>query len=332
MYAARRIAAVLVGFVFFMAGILKLMDPVGNGLVVAEYYKFLHLGMIGPTAPFAGSFLALAETITGVALITGVWRRLTAVVSGAMLFVFTLLTVALVVFNPSMECGCFGEAVHLSHTQSLVKNLVLCVLWVFAFVPVRKLGNRKIKFVSFAVASLSCCVFFVHSLLSVPLMDFTPFAPGCELAQENEEYASDAPLLSFCNESGEYADSIATVGRVIISSVYDADRFNESGWNRLAAFFDMAEKAGYRPLLLVSAVPGNFRCAVDGDRCYFADRKTLMTLNRSNGGVTLISDGQVVRKWAFNFLPSEKGLSSDSPKHLMFQGFLLYVFAVMLLL
>ena len=48
MRIVRRISAIIIGFVFFVAGLLKLMDPVGAGLVVEEYFKFLHLGFLRP--------------------------------------------------------------------------------------------------------------------------------------------------------------------------------------------------------------------------------------------------------------------------------------------
>ena len=39
----KRICALAVGFVLFIAGLLKLMDPVGAGLQMDAYFKFLHL-------------------------------------------------------------------------------------------------------------------------------------------------------------------------------------------------------------------------------------------------------------------------------------------------
>ena len=78
---------------------------------------------------------------------------------------------------------------------------------------------------------------------------------------------------------------------------------------------------------------------------HYSDYKTLATLNRSNGGVTWISDGQIVRKWSYTLRPSleklEAALAEDpaalaletgSRGSLALQGFLLYVFAVLLLL
>ena len=38
-YRLRRFCAFIIGLVFLLAGIFKLLDPVGAGLVVEEYYR-----------------------------------------------------------------------------------------------------------------------------------------------------------------------------------------------------------------------------------------------------------------------------------------------------
>ena len=78
---------------------------------------------------------------------------------------------------------------------------------------------------------------------------------------------------------------------------------------------------------------------------YYSDYKTLITLNRSNGGATYFADGFLIRKWAFKALPNDNRLrelgiedptepllSYGTVGNLSFQAFLLYAFAVMLLL
>ena len=71
---ARRFCAVLVGLVFFVAGTLKLMDPVGTMLIVREYLNFLHLGFLSGVAMVFAEFFAVAETCLGICLVTGVFR------------------------------------------------------------------------------------------------------------------------------------------------------------------------------------------------------------------------------------------------------------------
>ena len=349
----RRISAVIIGFTFFIAGLFKLMDPVGAGLVMDEYFKFLHLGFLRFASDFAGTAMALAETIIGIALITGVWRKVTAFVSLAVLSAFTLLTAVLAIFNPPMDCGCFGEAIHLTHFQSLVKNLVLLALWALAYLPVGVIEpTRKIKYVSFTIASISACLFLLYSVFSIPLMDFTDYKPGTELSSlENADWtqADEIVLLSFSDVQGQYADSLALQGNVMTASVYSPEKMPRQRWQKLSAFMDAAAEKGFTPLVLTASTPELITEEVSSPELlpyiYFADRRTLMTLNRSNGGVSFISDGQIVAKWSVNRLPDKdelQELADSDPieslvaishaSKLKFQAFLLYILAVMLLL
>ena len=147
--------------------------------------------------------------------------------------------------------------------------------------------------------------------------------------------AGDIAILSFHDEDGVYADSLALKGKVIIVSVYDTD-LNEKEKGKIVAFMKKSEEAGFKTLLLSST-------EMDLPH-YIADYKTLITLNRSNGGATYINDGFIAGKWAKKSLPTQDELAKisqedvtesiigNSRSSLAFQGFLLYVFAVMLLL
>ncbi|MCQ2155901.1 MAG: DoxX family protein [Bacteroidales bacterium] len=359
MRIVRRITAVILGFVFFFAGFLKLMDPVGAALVVESWFSFLGMSFLAPASSVFGVAAALLETVCGAALISGVWRRLTAAVSGVMLAFFTLLTLAALIFNPVMDCGCFGEAVHLTHGQSFVKNLILDGLWALAFLPLSSLDEpvRKIKYVSFGISSVSLVLFTVYSLLSVPALDFTPYAPGVEL-MDQMDFVSDssAPLLAFSDVDGEYCDSLALDGRVAIVSLYKPSAFDAADAQRIADFWTAAGQSGVKPLLLVAGTVEDLDGKIADPRVlsslYFADRRTLMALNRSNGGATLVYDGQIIAKWPARALPGSRVRSKgdtalselsgmgaaeaivecNSAPRLKLQGFLLYVFAVLLLL
>ena len=104
----RRFCAFVIGIVFLSGGIFKLLDPVGSGLIMESYFKFLHLDFLNCISLWAAEFFAFAETFTGILLISGVFRKVTAIVTSVLLTLFTALTVLLVIFNPSMDCGCFG--------------------------------------------------------------------------------------------------------------------------------------------------------------------------------------------------------------------------------
>lgn len=124
----QRLCATIVGLVFLLAGIFKIFDPVGAGLVLEEYFRLVHLDFLLPVAKPLAVAVALFESLLGAALISGIRRVAVAFVTTVLLGFFTLLTLALAIFNPDIDCGCFGEVVHLTHLQSLLKNVVLMAL------------------------------------------------------------------------------------------------------------------------------------------------------------------------------------------------------------
>lgn len=353
MRVIRRISAVLLGFVLFLSGIFKLMDPVGARLVVEAYLNFLHIRFLMGVSGLLGTGLALLEALLGAGLITGVWRKVWAVVTGVLLVFFTLLTVWLNIKNPSMDCGCFGEVIRLTHLQSLLKNIVLLALWALACLPLSKQEQtRTVKYVSFPIAAVSVILFTAYSQLSIPLVDFTPFSQGTELMlpEDIEDPADErAPTLSISDAGGEYVDELLLSGNLLAVSVYSPEKVSARQWARIPTLMQDAEKLGYTPLLLAASTPAAMAALQTPEELvpytYFADRKKLMTLNRANGGVTYISDGMIVTKWSARRLPdpeklaslaetdiTESLLSENNGSRVKFQGFLLYVFAVMLLL
>ena len=339
MKVVRRFCAVLVGIVFFIAGMLKLMDPVGADLVVQEYFKFLHLGFLIPASKITGVAMALLETLLGAAMVAGVWPRLTGLLTGIVLGGFTLLTLALWIVNPAMDCGCFGEAVHLTHAQSFWKNIVLLVLWAVAYIPLSKAPSpRRAKYVSFWITTISVLLFLFMSLRGIPAIDFTDFKPGETLMQAQYGAAPDSPLLSICDADGDYCDDLLSKGTIMLISKYDPEDISPRAQARLNTMKSKLDSLGVTTIEVLSGgelQPGQ----------YSSDRRTLMTVNRSNGGATLFSDGLIVGKWPVSRLPevsfvadlassdaTEAMMKENAPRRLRVQGFLLYVFAVLLLL
>ena len=402
-YRLRRLCSFIIGIVFLLAGIFKLLDPVGAGLVVEEYFRFLHLGFLIPAAKVVAVALALLEALLGAALISGVWRKPVAVITTVLLGFFTVLTLFLAIFNPAMDCGCFGEVIHLTNFQTFIKNLVLLFMASIAFVPFRDFGeSRKRKYVAFFIAAASIVAFTIYSLGSLPLVDYTSFTPGSELlsskdngdGESNEEYVStfiyekngqegaftldklpdstwtfvrtetikingpevkdNVPLLSFTDSTGSYKDEKASIGNVMVISAYNVEKLKGDSWTRMSEVLEGAYNAGFTPLLLLATSPegfGNIPVIVPEVReklenyVFFADRKTLVSMNRSNGGATWFNDGQLIQKFSRSTLPSdddilaftgddptEKMLTTSTKGRLRFQGFLLYLFAILLLL
>ena len=121
----RRLAAIIFGLVMLAGGLLKLMDPIGSQLVIESYLNFCHLSFLRFASMHLAFFFNLLECFVGAAMIAGAWTSGIRWVALGLMSFFTLLTLFLLILNPSMDCGCFGEIVHLTHLQSFLKNVVL---------------------------------------------------------------------------------------------------------------------------------------------------------------------------------------------------------------
>ena len=350
-HSFRRFCALLIGLVFLVSGLLKLMDPVGTGLKMVEYFKFLHLDFLIPAGKAAGTALSLLEALIGAALVSGIARKVAAVIVLVLIVFFTGLTLALYLIDPDMDCGCFGEAIHLTHLQSLLKNAVLLVLALIAFIPLGDGYNaRNPKKWGFALVSLAIVAFMVYSLRSLPMIDFTAYSRGTQIlsgavgsSEESDALPEDLAILSFSDVFGEYCDDLASQGEVLVLSVYEPEKLDSLSWDRLAGTVNDAFVCGIRPLLLTPGADGVPMTL--GECLYFADYKTLLTLNRSNGGATYLADGLIVDKWTLRKLPSgeklsallssepmEEAASASNRGRFTFQGGLLLCAALLILL
>lgn len=386
----RRFCAFVLGAVFLISGILKLMDPVGSEFIMKSYFSFLHIGFMDFSAKFFGVAFAQTEAVLGAALMSGVWRKVVGIAVVALTTFFTLLTLVLLIFNPVMDCGCFGEAIHLTHLQTFVKNVILCALCCGAFIPMRELDRPvKVKYVSFALTACSLVALLIYSLVALPLKDYTAFHPGAMLQAAADEQYKDfsepefiyekdgvtqafsldalpdsswnfvdsrirqddfaaGTVLTLTDEAGEYCDSLATKGNVLVVSAYR--KLSAGRIEGIESLVADARAVGLTPIVLVPsddvlAAASEKHAALEDGLVYYSDYKTLATLNRSNGGATWISDGQIVRKWSYTLRPSSEKLSAalaedptalaletQSKGSLALQSFLLYIFAVLLLL
>ena len=384
------IAAFLIGVVFLVSGLLKLHDPVGTGLIVTEYFKLAHIGISLSLAKALGIVLSLLESGLGAALVCGVFKKTVAILTWILLGFFTIITLVLFLLNPEMDCGCFGEAIHLTHFQSLLKNVILLVLALVAFVPTKGFADASTrKKIAFWCILVSFLVAAFYNLTHNPTVDFTDFAPGNELyASLDNEYKGDSsiviapvykrgsqtavfkggytpdtswtydgldtlkrnslrledktPVLSFRDSMGEYQDELATHGSVGVVSVFDPSKMTADSWRKVSYLVENLFASGSNPIVLTS--DGNVPEYLS-EYSYVSDYKTLITLNRSNGGLTFIDNGLIVRKFEANRYPSEEviegivtsdgieqAISTISSGRLKAHGFILYLIAAILFL
>lgn len=319
----RGICRIVFSLTFIISGLLKLFDPVGTGLIMKEYFAFMHLGFLDPAAVGLGIALSTVEFITGVSVLIGLKMNFFAPVALCLTGFFTLLTLYLAIFNPISDCGCFGQAIHLTNWQTFQKNLVLLALALLIFFSRHKATKIAPDAVQWVFVGLLTClglVVAVQSLIGLPQIDFTVYNVGRDLTYLDDDtvyetvflYSKDGKQEEFTldnlpDSTWTFVDSRTelksgspklaqidfilekTEGRFFAASVYDLEKLSPQGWVRIENLRKQAMMMGEDFVIYAP---------VETEECRQADRKSLMTLNRSNGGLTYFYDGVIAGKWS----------------------------------
>ncbi len=138
MLTATTLALKLVlGGVFFVAGVIKLDDPRLFADEIVNYHLFEW------SAPYLAATLPMTEVLVGLVLILGrrrsSWLHAAAVIAGGLMIVFLIATIHVLGRGININCGCFGGDSGPVGVATIVRDVALLVAAVLVFV----LGRRS---------------------------------------------------------------------------------------------------------------------------------------------------------------------------------------------
>ena len=117
----------LLAATFILSGFVKAIDPLGTQYKIHDYLEAMGLTPWIPdwATLTASVILAAFEFALGIYLLFAIQRRIVSRIVTAVMVVMTALTLWIAVANPVKDCGCFGDAIVLTNTQTLIKNIIL---------------------------------------------------------------------------------------------------------------------------------------------------------------------------------------------------------------
>ena len=182
---------IIVAVTFIFSGFVKAIDPIGTQYKLQDYLGAIGMAGILPnwTLLAVAVFLAAIEFCIGIFLLFAIQRRLISKLTVAFMAFMTMVTVWIVVADPVKDCGCFGDALHLTNTETLIKNIVL--LGCSLAIMYRPLA--MFRFVSksnqWIVTNYTIVFILVSSGLSLyylPIFDFRPYHIGVNIPRGME--------------------------------------------------------------------------------------------------------------------------------------------------
>lgn len=192
-----QISRIFVGLLFIISGLIKLNDPVGFSYKLAEYFSepVFNMPFLVPFALGLALFLVIVEVVLGVMLLIGYKSKFTIWSLLLMIVFFTFLTFYSAYYDVVKDCGCFGDALHLTPWESFTKDVVLLFFILILFLNtslVKPLFQKSIQNI-IAYASIILCMFMAVWVLNhLPLIDFRPYKVGTNI-EKGMEIPEGAP-------------------------------------------------------------------------------------------------------------------------------------------
>lgn len=242
MKIVKLLCRIIAGLVFIFSGTVKAIDPLGSAYKFHDYFQAFHLDFLQGFSLPLSILLCTAEFITGFAVLTGFRQKAGTWGISVFIILFTPLTLLLALTNPVSDCGCFGDAIHLTNWQTFWKNIILLVLIVILFTQRKKavsIFKPITEWIIITAVALLFVLFSFMNLIYLPLIDFLPYSVGSNIKEKMiipEGMPSDQYSTTFIYEKG-------SIRKEFTINDYPA---NDTSWK----FVDQKSiliKKGYQP-------------------------------------------------------------------------------------
>ena len=185
------VCRLLLAATFILSGFIKAIDPLGTQYKLHDYLTALSLDTLVPSWPtlVAAVILAAVEFALGMYMLFAIERRRTTRMVLVLMACLTALTVWIAAADPVEDCGCFGDAITLTNTQTLLKNIVLTAcaavtaVWPWSMPRLISKSNQWIVrnyTIVFVIATSTVCLY------GLPMFDFRPYHVGADLRKGME--------------------------------------------------------------------------------------------------------------------------------------------------
>ena len=196
MKAAISTARIIVGILFIFSGLVKANDPLGLSYKMQEFFEVWGWNFFNDFTLSFSILMIAFEIIAGVAVLLG-WRmKLFSWLLLLLIIFFTFLTGYAVLSGKIRTCGCFGDCIPLTATQSFTKDLILTALIVFIFIFKNQIQPLFTPVTSGRILILTVLFSFAlqgYVFKHLPVVDCLPYKVGKNLQEQMKVPAGALP-------------------------------------------------------------------------------------------------------------------------------------------
>lgn len=190
------ISRTIAGLVFIFSGLSKGIDPLGSMYKFIDYFTAFNINSVDELVFILGVVLCGVEFLIGFAILTGI--RIREASWGLLIFMagFTPLTLYLAIANPVEDCGCFGDAIHITNWQTFFKNIIISFFVLITFLERKKfriIAPLKTEWFTVLLTGILFILFVTYNYRYLPIVDFRPYNRGTNII-ESMVIPDDAPI------------------------------------------------------------------------------------------------------------------------------------------
>ncbi len=183
------IVRIITGALFIFSGLVKAIDPKGLAFKMQEFFEvWSNSGFLpGLMKTFNEHALAFSiimitlEVLVGLALLIGWQKKITVTILLLLMLFFTFLTSFVLFTGKIKACGCFGDCIPLTPTQTFTKDIILLLMVLFLLFNLKQILPIAKPFLSAAyiLIALAAVLFLQwYVLRNLPLADCLPYKAG----------------------------------------------------------------------------------------------------------------------------------------------------------
>lgn len=310
---------ILCGGLFIFSGFVKAIDPWGTLFKIEEY-----LGAFGFGIPF--SLLRLAvfglcaiEFVVGIFLLMGCFRKSCPVFGGFLMVFFLPLSLWIALEDPVADCGCFGDAWHVSNWFTFWKNIVLSGGLVFLMrnnIAAFCLITPAFQWLAVLASGIYIVVIELMGFFYQPLLDFRDYPVGSKLfASNNADDYHGIDVFDINSGDDRNDEALDSNEKELVVMIPNVSMVSPATTWKLNSLYEWAQENDVRMIGIVSGSTEEIEewedLSMAAYPLYLADDSSIKEVVRGNPGIVYLDKGKIIWKATLSSIDVDDFLSPE---------------------
>lgn len=293
---------ILCGGLFIFSGFVKAIDPWGTVFKIEEYLAAFDFPVYLSLIRLFVFAICSLEFVVGCFLLMGCFRKSCPIFAALIMLFFLPLTLWIAIENPITECGCFGDAFHLSNWMTFWKNVLLTggIAWLIRYnLSCICLITPAFQWLAVVASGLFIVIIELIGFFYQPLIDFRGFPEGTELFSR-EGYDDGIDVFDIDSLDDRNEDAIDSEGKELIVMIPEISIVSPATTWKLNSLYEWTQDNGIKMIGIVSGSKEEIEewedLSMTSYPIYLADDTAIEEVVRGNPGIVYLDKGKIIWK------------------------------------